>query len=122
MNPTTDTLKKVFLAVAAMAFATMLFLPTRSSAASVGKAAPAADAAGDFNAKCATCHGGDGVGNTPAGRNMKVKDLHSADVQKMSDGDLYNAIANGRGKMPAYLKSLGADKCKQLAAYVRSLK
>jgi mono/diheme cytochrome c family protein len=122
MTRTTDTLKVACVAFATLALASMLFLPGRSSAASVRKAIPAMDAGGDFKAKCAACHGQDGSGNTPAGKNMKVKDLRSGEVQGMSDGDIFNAIANGKGKMQGYLKSLGADKCKQLAAYVKQFK
>ena len=43
-----------------------------------------ADAAADYKAKCATCHGPDGKGDTAMGKTMKVKDLGSADVQKQS--------------------------------------
>jgi hypothetical protein len=39
----------------------------------------------------------------------------------MSDADLNNLIAKGKGKMPAYEKSLGADKITQVVAYVREL-
>jgi|HubBroStandDraft_6_1064221.scaffolds.fasta_scaffold502903_2 cytochrome c553 len=122
MTRTTDTLKAVCVAFAIVALASVLFFPGRSSAAGVGKAVAAVDAGGDFKAKCAMCHGPDGAGNTPTGKNMKIKDLRSGEVQGMSDGDIYNAIANGKGKMQGYLKSLGADKCKQLAAYVKQLK
>src|SRR5882672_575011 len=46
----------------------------------------AADATADvFKSKCASCHGADGKGDTPAGKKMNVKDLASDDVQKQSD-------------------------------------
>ena len=81
----------------------------------------AADAAATFKAKCAGCHGMDGSGNTGPGKSMKVRDLRSADVQKQSDDQLSAVIAGGKGKMPGYAKSLGADTGKQLVAYVRKL-
>lgn len=81
----------------------------------------AADAAATYKAKCAACHGMDGSGNTGPGKSMKARDLRSADVQKQSDDQLFAIIANGKAKMPAYSKSLGADTCKQLVAYVRKL-
>jgi mono/diheme cytochrome c family protein len=74
-----------------------------------------------FSTKCAICHGQDGSGNTPTGKNLKIKDLRSAEVQHMSDADLTNLIAKGKGKMPAYEKSLGADKITQVVAYIREL-
>jgi cytochrome c553 len=75
-----------------------------------------------FKAKCATCHGADGTGQTAAGKAMKVRDLSSAEVQGQTDDQLYDIIAKGKGKMPGYEKSLGADKCKELVAFIRTLK
>ena len=82
-----------------------------------------AAAAGEetFKAKCAGCHGADGSGNTAMGKKFKLRDLRSAEVQKQSDDQLFNIIAKGKAKMPAYEKPLGADKCKELVAYVRHL-
>jgi mono/diheme cytochrome c family protein len=72
-----------------------------------------------YKAKCATCHGPDGKGETATGKAMKVKDFASEEVQKMSDADLTDAIAKGKGKMPAY-KTLTPDQVKDLVAYVRA--
>jgi cytochrome c6 len=73
-----------------------------------------------YKSKCQMCHGPDGKGETPTGKAMKVKDLGSEEVQKMSDADLAATITNGKGKMPAY-KSLTAEQVKDLVAYIRSL-
>jgi mono/diheme cytochrome c family protein len=53
---------------------------------------------------------------------MKVRDLRSAEVQGQTDEQLYGIIASGKGKMPAYEKTIGADSCKALVAYIRTLK
>jgi mono/diheme cytochrome c family protein len=74
-----------------------------------------------YKAKCASCHGIDGSANTAIGKNLKAKDLRSAETQKMSDEKLYQIVAEGRGKMPAFERSLGEDKCRQLVAYIREL-
>jgi mono/diheme cytochrome c family protein len=74
-----------------------------------------------YKAKCASCHGIDGSANTAIGKNIKAKDLRSAETQKLSDEKLYQVITEGRGKMPAFERSLGEDKCRQLAAYIRGL-
>ncbi|HKF55794.1 MAG TPA: c-type cytochrome [Blastocatellia bacterium] len=74
-----------------------------------------------FSTKCAICHGQDGSGNTPTGKNLKIKDLRSPEIQHMSDADLNNVVSKGKGKMPGYEKSLGADKITQVVAYVREL-
>ncbi|MFY9729050.1 MAG: cytochrome c [Candidatus Acidiferrales bacterium] len=69
-----------------------------------------------FKAKCASCHGADGKGKAA----LKTQDLASAEVQKMSDAELTTITADGKGKMPAYGKSLKPDQIKDLVAYIRS--
>lgn len=82
--------------------------------------ADTAGAEATYKAKCATCHGPDGKGETPTGKSLKVKDFSSEDVQKASDADLAGTIAAGKGKMPAY-KTLTPDQVKDLVGYIRSL-
>jgi cytochrome c6 len=87
-------------------------------------AAFAADAPGAveiYKAKCASCHGPDGAGQTPAGKAMKVRDLSSAEVQKESDADLLKSISDGKGKMPAYKAKLSVADVASLVAYIRGL-
>jgi mono/diheme cytochrome c family protein len=72
--------------------------------------------------QCVACHAADGSGNTPAGKATRARDLRSAEVQKSSDDALADAIANGRGKMPAYKSSLSSDQIKELVAFLRSLR
>ena len=54
------------------------------------------DAASVFKSKCAACHGADGSGNTPAGKSMKIRDFHSAEVQKQTDAELTEIITTGK--------------------------
>jgi len=75
-----------------------------------------------YKTKCVACHGADGKGETTIGKTNKVKDLGSADVQAQSDDALAGIVGQGKGKMPAYSKSLKADQIKDLVAYIRSLK
>lgn len=63
-----------------------------------------------FNSKCAICHGKDASGNTPMGKNLKLRDLRSEDVQKQTDDQLFELIAKGKGKMQSYEKSLGPSR------------
>jgi len=103
------TLLKATLTVAALAlvFSTYTF----------------ADAGGDtFKAKCAACHGATGAGDTTMGKNLKLHDLGSADVQKQSDVDLTTTITKGKGKMPAYDGKLTKDQIGALVKYIRTLK
>ncbi len=90
------------------------------SAVSVAKPDAAAGAA-LYKTKCAACHGQDGKGATAIGKADGLRDMGSADVQAQSDTALTTIVASGKGKMPAYGKSLKPDQLTSLVAYVRSL-
>jgi mono/diheme cytochrome c family protein len=75
-----------------------------------------------YKSKCAACHGADGKGDTPAGKKLGARDLHSPEVAKMSDTELFDITKKGKEKMPAYDKKLTDDQIKELVKYVRSLK
>jgi mono/diheme cytochrome c family protein len=79
------------------------------------------DAAKVFKASCTLCHSDDGSGNSTAGKALKAKDLRSDEVQGKTDAELTDAIAKGRGKMPAFGAKLSADQIKSLVTYVRQL-
>ena len=81
-----------------------------------------ADGGSDFKAKCAACHGATGAGDTTMGKNLKIRDLGSADVQKQSDEELTTAIGKGKGKMPAYDGKLSKDQISDLVKHIRTLK
>jgi len=74
-----------------------------------------------FASKCAMCHGPDGSAQTAMGRNLKIRDLHSADVQKQSDTDLKTVITKGKGKMPAFEGKLTGEQIDQLVGYIREI-
>ncbi|HZS08010.1 MAG TPA: cytochrome c [Blastocatellia bacterium] len=82
---------------------------------------PADEGKSLFASKCAACHGLDGSGNTAKGKEFKVRDLRSAEVQKQADAKLFEVIAKGVKKMPGYEKTLGKDKVEALVAYTRAL-
>jgi cytochrome c6 len=73
--------------------------------------------AATFKTKCQSCHGVDGKGKEA----LKTQDWGSAAVQNMSDAELTAITTDGKGKMPAYGKSLKPDQIKDLVAYIRSL-
>jgi cytochrome c6 len=115
-GPTTATVgETMFRSFAKLLFlAVILLLPT---------IAARADDAGTalYKSKCASCHGADGSGNTTVGKSLKVRDLRSADVQKMTDAELIKVTSDGKGKMPAYGKKLSADQIKSLVAAIRAM-
>ena len=80
-----------------------------------------ADAAANYKAKCAMCHGADGKGDTPAGKKMGTHDFSSPDVQKASDADLIAVTTKGKNKMPAYGGKLSDADIKDLIGYIRQL-
>ena len=82
--------------------------------------AHAQEAATLFKSRCAACHGADGTGSA-MGKKMGAHDFTSADVQKMSDAELTDIIANGKNKMPKY-GSLKPEDIKGLVDYIRTLK
>jgi len=79
------------------------------------------DGATLYKAKCASCHAADGSGNTAMGKNWKLRDLRSEDVQKQTDAELIAVTANGKGKMPAYKGKLTDDEIKQIVAAIRDM-
>jgi|SRR5215470_4435228 len=115
--PRIITLTKSVLVIAAIAC--VVLVSPRGSSAGVPVAV---DAAKTFKSKCAHCHGADGGAQTSAGKSMKIKDMRAAEVQGMSDDQLLQIISKGKGKMPGYEKSLGAETCKALVGYIRTLK
>lgn len=83
----------------------------------------AQDVSSTYAARCANCHGADGSGNTALGRALKLHDLRSPDVKRLSQLELATIIAKGmdRGRMPGFEKKLGTEMVVQLAAYVQSI-
>ncbi len=81
--------------------------------------APFEDVAALFKANCAACHGEDGAGNTPAGKQLQVRNLRSAEVQKQSNAQLAAVIAKGKDKMPPFENGLSTPQINQLVAHIR---
>jgi cytochrome c6 len=74
-----------------------------------------------YRTKCASCHGADGAGATPAGKLTKARDFCSAGVKAESDEDWTAIVVKGKNKMPAYDKKLTDAEIKDVLAYVRGL-
>ncbi len=94
---------------------------TRSSGVSSTALAPAS-AQDVYLDKCSVCHAQDGSGNTAKGRKLKVKNVRSPEVQKLSEAEMIDIVAKGKGKdMDGFEKELGMDMVKQVVAYYRTL-
>jgi mono/diheme cytochrome c family protein len=96
----------------------VLLLMIASAAGAVAQNTPAK---GLFATKCAMCHGPDGSAQTTMGKNLKIRDFHSAEVQKQSDADLKTTITKGKGKMPAFDGKLTGEQIDKLVGYIREM-
>ncbi|MGD1030448.1 MAG: cytochrome c [Opitutaceae bacterium] len=88
----------------------------------------AADAADNWTANCASCHGKDGAGKTRIAKRLGVKDLTDAAYQKsFTDDQAFKSLkegekdADGNVKMNPMGDKLSDDDIKGLVAYVRTL-
>ncbi|HYM61076.1 MAG TPA: cytochrome c [Thermoanaerobaculia bacterium] len=75
-----------------------------------------------FKKSCAVCHGADATGNTPVGKSMKIKDLHSAEVQGLSKADMVKVVTDGKGKMTGFKSKLTAAQIDDVVSYIRTFK
>jgi mono/diheme cytochrome c family protein len=97
-----------------------LMIPVAAATLAAGFAQSPAEKV--FLDKCANCHSKDGSGQTAKGKKLELKDLRSAEVQKIPDAKLFELIAKGKGDMDGYQKELGDEQIKALIAYIRTLK
>ena len=88
--------------------------------------AAADDAAALFQTKCAACHGKTGAADTGIAKAKGIKDLGSPEIQKLTDEELTDLIANGGpNKTKGHdfkAKGLTDDQIKGLVAFIRTLK
>src|SRR5687767_6595083 len=99
---------------------------------SLAFAAPAsADEITDvWKAKCKSCHGETGKGDTKVGKKEKVRDMTTAEwQQKWSDADIKKSITEGikkddgsETKMKAFKDKLSEKEIDGLVKHIRTLK
>jgi mono/diheme cytochrome c family protein len=74
-----------------------------------------------FQSNCQMCHGADGNGSTPTGQALKIVNLHSPEVVRMSDAELASVISKGKKSMPAFGSQLTSRQIENLVSYIRTL-
>lgn len=74
-----------------------------------------------YKAKCAMCHGADGLSATPAGKMLKAVSFKDPAVVKAPDSELFEAVSHGKNKMPAYQSKLTDTQIRAAIAYIRTL-
>jgi len=85
----------------------------------------AADGKALFEEHCASCHGADGKGRTPAGKKLGAKDLTES---KAAEADIIRQILDGtkdtkgKARMPALREKLSTDDASALAAFVKTFR
>jgi len=97
----------------------ILVLGVCGSAMAQGNAKTAAGAT-IFKNKCVLCHGADGTGNTPLGKQLQAANLHSKEVQSRSDEELRTIVHDGQTNMPPFGEQLTDDEIVQVIQYVRT--
>jgi len=95
-----------------------IILLAASVAAPAFAQAPGADT---YKAKCAMCHGPDGLAATPMAKNLKILSFKDPSMVKASDAQFIASTKYGKGKMPAYAGKLTDAQIKDVIAYIRTL-
>jgi mono/diheme cytochrome c family protein len=90
-------------------------------AASIAAPAFAQSGADTYKAKCAMCHGADGLGTTPAGKAMKAASFKDPAIVSATDATLIAIVKSGKNKMPPYASKLTDDQIKAVVTYIRTL-
>ncbi len=79
-----------------------------------------------FEKNCITCHGVDGSANTTAGKKMNIPPLYSDQVQKLTDDQMFDTIANGttHKEYPHAFAKKGVSglEIREIIKYIRYLK
>ncbi|HEY3204076.1 MAG TPA: cytochrome c [Thermoanaerobaculia bacterium] len=68
-----------------------------------------------FKQYCAKCHGEDGKGQTPKGKQLKARDFTDAEWQAdESDAELVKSVTEGKDDMPPWGKKLTKEQIESL--------
>jgi mono/diheme cytochrome c family protein len=96
---------------------------TMKNPVAVGKES-VADGKDLFAKHCKSCHGSAGLGDGPKAATLDVPcgDFSSKKFQAQSDGDIFFQITEGKGKMPAFKKTIPEDNSRwAIVNYIRTL-
>ena len=99
----------------------LLVVSPRPAAAGNPSPASGNETANSFKLRCSSCHGQNGAGDTSLGTTLKAADLRAPEVQKQTDEQLAQVIADGRKNMPSFSNSLTQEQIRALVAYIRKL-
>jgi len=80
--------------------------------------APGADT---YKAKCAMCHGADGLATSTMAKNMKILSFKDPAMVKAPNAQLIASTKNGKGTMKGFSGKLTDDQIKDVISYIRTL-
>jgi mono/diheme cytochrome c family protein len=77
-----------------------------------------------FAKHCKSCHGPKGLGDGPKAATLDVScsDFSTKKFQALTDGEIFFQISEGKGKMPAFKKTIAEDNGRwAIVNYIRTL-
>jgi cytochrome c6 len=89
-------------------------------ALAVAPAAQAADGKALYDAKCAMCHGKDGVAKPMAKGSANLNDAKWQEATKVEAVE--TVVTDGKGKMKGYKDKMSGEEIKAVATYVKTIK
>ena len=93
---------------------------TKTDGGSKEPAAPKADGKGLYMAKCKSCHGDDGKGDTTIGKKVDIPSLAGTKLSKSKITEVVEKGVDGT-KMKGYKDKLSKDEIDAVSAYVKKL-
>ena len=91
------------------------------AASIAGPAFAQAPGADTYKAKCAMCHGADGLATSPMAMKMKISSFKAPAMLKASDAQFIASTKNGKGTMKGYDGKLTDGQIKDVVAFIRTL-
>lgn len=70
-----------------------------------------------YRQNCAICHGAEANGKEMDGK--LVPSLRYGDIEKKSEEEIYNQIANGKLPMPSFRNQLTDEEIKRMVKFIR---
>jgi mono/diheme cytochrome c family protein len=91
--------------------------------ANVTSGGPAAPGRGVYQMRCQPCHSPDGLASPQMEKMLKVPipQVTGEALKQKSDAEMLQIIADGKGKMPEYAKTLSPEGQQQVLTFMRTL-
>lgn len=74
-----------------------------------------------YQAHCQMCHGAKGIPNPSMAKMMGIPPATDPAMKKLTPVEMFNAVKNGKGKMPAFKSQLTDAQIRAAVAHLRTL-